>query len=109
MQSSDLPPLWSVSKANAAWMANSFFVLWLVLAVTRAASAWSGIPFVLALLSGGWWYYRWHGDKTLAESSWLDHSKSQSQLIPAKTTPTTKPSLYVPEAKETLYLPDSRS
>jgi hypothetical protein len=109
MQSSDFPPLWSMPKANAAWMASSFAVLWLVLAVNRAAPAWSGIPFVLAVLSGAWWFYRWHGDQTLAKTSRLVHSTSQTQLLPAKTTPSTKPSLYIPEIKETLYLPDSRS
>jgi ABC-type nickel/cobalt efflux system permease component RcnA len=109
MQSSDIPPLWSVSKANAAWMASSFAVLWLVLAINRAAPAWSGIAFVLALLFGGWWCYRWHGDLKLAHSNRPVHTTPQTHVPPARTTPSTKPSLYVPDVKETLYLPDARS
>jgi hypothetical protein len=110
MQSSDIPPLWSVSKANAAWMASSFFVLWLVLAVNKAAPVWSGIPFVLAVLSGGWWFYRWRGDQQLAKGSHLVHSVLQTaSFLPARTTPSTKPTLYVPDIMEGLYRLDSRS
>jgi hypothetical protein len=100
MQSSDIPPLWSVSKANAAWMASSFFVLWLVLAVNRAAPVWSGIPFVLALLSSGWWFYRWHGDMKLAKSSRPALTMPPAQLMPARTTPGSNRGLFVPDALE---------
>jgi hypothetical protein len=109
MQSSDIPPLWTVSKANAAWMASSFFVLWIVLAVNKAAPVWSGIPFFIALLSGGWWYYRWHGDQKLTRANHPAHITRQTHRQPAKATPSTRPSLYIPEVKETLYLPNSRS
>jgi hypothetical protein len=65
---------WRVSKANAAQMASSFTVLGLVLAVIGAAPAWSAFLFILALLSGARWYYRWHGDRKLAQRSRALHT-----------------------------------
>jgi hypothetical protein len=69
MRNADNLHFWRVSKAQAAKMASSFTVLGLILAVTGAAPAWSDLLFLLALLSGARWYYRWHGDRKLAQQS----------------------------------------
>ncbi len=74
MRNADNLHYWRVSKANAAQMASSFAVLGMVLAIFRTAPAWSALLFILALLSGARWYYRWHGDRKLAQRSRALHT-----------------------------------
>jgi len=116
MQSADNQPHWSVSKANAAQLTISFAVAWIASAVTQIApvwSFWSALPFVTALVFGGWWLYRWFGDMHLAKRSRAVHyaiqNTSQTHVQPARTTPTKRPTLYVPESPERLSRSATRS
>ena len=74
MHNADNLHFWRVSKAQAAQMASSFTVLGLVLAAVGVAPAWSAFLFILALLCGVRWYYRWHGDRKLAQRSRALHN-----------------------------------
>lgn len=78
-------------------MALLLVVLGLIETVAKAAPMWSVLPFLLTLLSGSWWCYRWLGDRQLARRNRLVHTTLQAQHRPARTSPRKKPNSYTTE------------
>lgn len=109
MRNTNNPPLWSISKAYAAQLTTIFAILGLVEAVGEAAPVWSASLLFFAVLSGGWWCYRWLGDRRLAQNNRLFHTTLEAQHRPARTSQSKKPNMYAPEATERPYRPATRS
>src|SRR5215472_15994708 len=103
MRDSDNPPIWSVSKAQAAQLTICFVALGLAEAIASATPIWTALPLVLAFLSGVWCMYRLLSDLKLARSNHHVQTTPQAHIQPARATSTTKPSLFVSDSTDSPY------
>ena len=113
MHNADTRIYWRVSKANAAQLAILFAAACIAPEVLGIAPVWSVLPFVTTLLFGGWWVYRWFGDRRLAQTSLAihttHHTASQTHVQPPTTPPRPKPSqFYLPDTPQRLERLDTR-